>query len=169
MLIFSDIFFAYVELATTTNLTTIMMNEKLDTNKGSYYLICLFAPNFLLIYDTFGGDSEKMAKRKCSNFFTDRFTWWCMQLEEKIYLDKSLKKNKQFSRDIVFVEHWDYIFRIPRVIFDQKHPFINEKKSFLDILSSLSNCLPFFHFFLLQSPPYLNYIDFAAKRSPPMC
>ena len=94
---------------------------------------------------------------------------WRMQLEEKTYLDKSLKK-KQFSQDIVFVEHRDYFFRIPQVIFDQKHPFNNKKKSFLDILSSLSkNCLPFFHFFLLQPPPYLNYIGFAAKRSPPIC
>ena len=48
-----------------------------------------------------------------------------MQLEEKTHLDELLKK--KFSQDIVFVEQRDCFLRIPRVIFDQKHPFFNEK------------------------------------------
>ena len=107
----------------------------------------LLAPNFLFIYDIFGTDSEKMARWKCSNFFTDRVTLFALcNWRKKTHCDKFLKKT-QFSQKILFVERWDHFFRIPRVISDQKHPFFDWKKIFLDFLSILSNFLTFFHFF----------------------
>ena len=61
----------------------------------------LYTPNFLLIYDAVGVDSEKMMRWKCSSFFTNRFTLWRMELEKKTHLDKFLYKSPIFSRNSI--------------------------------------------------------------------
>ena len=53
-----------------------------------------------------------------------------MRLEEKTQCDKFFIK-AQFSREVIIVERWDYFFRIPRVISNQKQPFFNRKIFFL--------------------------------------
>ena len=110
----------------------------------------LYAPNFLLIYDAVGVDSEKMMRWKCSSFFTNRFTLWRMERKKLILINSCAKA--QFSQEIVFVEHRDYFFRIPCVISDQKHPFFNEKKIIFRYF------IYFIEFFKLFTYFYYNHL-----------
>ena len=107
----------------------------------------LYAPNFLLIYDAVGVDSEKMMRWKCSSFFTDRFTLWRMELEEKTHLDKLLKKKTIFSRHSI-CRASGLFFLDSSGKFWSKYPLFNEKKiggrGFF-IISILSTFFPFFY------------------------
>ena len=66
--------------------------------------------------------------------------------------------------EMIFTEHRDNFFRIPRLIFNQKHPFFNEKK-ILDIFFPIyEDFLPFFLTFFTTTTSLSQLYRFRRKK-----
>ena len=111
---------------------------------------------------------KKWQGGKCSNSFTDRLLSLLYAIGGKNSLLRILEKSPIFSKNNICRALGPF-FSDSSCNFWSKIPLFRLKKIFGGLFIHFIKFFNIFSLFLLQPPPYSNYFDFAAKRSPPIC